>query len=162
MAGGPIFPRSTFPLTSDTFVNFHVGAGANSKHEEGLGVINSIGTDAIWRLRFQMPSQLPSGAAKLRLRTLAAAPSSSVVAKVNPKWASVAVGEDPSSATLNAEGTTTVTFTTSDGDKYVETKITLDADTVVAGEEVVMDLVFEASGWSLDQISTWIVSIIWE
>lgn len=162
MPGGPIFPRSTFPLTSDTFVNFHVAAGANSKHEEGLGVKNNLASDATWRLRFQMPPQAPSGTAKLRLRALSAAPASSKVAKVNPKWASVAVGEDPSSATLNAEGTTTVTFTTSHGDKYIETKIILDADTVVAGEEIVMDLVFESAGWTLDQISTWIVSVIWE
>ncbi len=162
MAGGPVFPRSAFPVTSDTFVNFHVGAGANSKQDEGLGVTDSIASDATWRLRFQTPPQLPSGTAKLRLRTLAATVSANKDAKVNPKWASIAASEDPSSATLNPEGTTTVTFTTSDGDKYIETSITLDADTIVAGEEIVMDLVFETTGWTLDKVSTWIVSVIWE
>jgi|GEM_PF-2553619 len=162
MAGGPIFPRSAFPLTSDTFANFHVGAGANSKQEEGLGVRNSLTSDATWRLRFQMPPQLPSGTPKLRLRTLVGTPSGNKVANVNAKWASVAAGEDPSAVALNAEGTTAVTFTTLDGDKYVETTIVLDADTIVAGEEVVMDLVFEQAGWTLDLISTWIVSILWE
>jgi hypothetical protein len=162
MAGGPIFPRSTFPLTSDTFANFHVGAGANSKHDEGLGVAASIASDATWRLRFQAPPQLPTGTAKLLLRALAATVTASRTAKVNPKWASVAASEDPSSATLNAEGSTTVTFATSDGDKYIETKIPLDADTIVSGEEIVMDLVFESTGWSLDKVSTWIASVIWE
>jgi hypothetical protein len=162
MAGGPIFPRSAYPVTSgNVFPNVHVGAGANSKHEEGLGVAASIGADSTWRLRFQMPpSALPSGTGKLLLRALANATSGA--AKVNPKWASVAAEEDPSSATLNAEGTTTVTWSTGDNDQYKESKITLDADTLVAGEEVVLDLVFETSSWTLAQVSTWIPSVIWE
>lgn len=162
MAGGPIFPRSAFPTSSEVFPNFHVGAGGNSKHEEGLGVAAGITSDATWRLRFQMPPGLPSGTGKLLLRGLSAAPASSKDAKVNPKWASVAVAEDPSSAALNPEGTSTISFAASEGDTYKETKITLDADTLVAGEEVVMDLVFESTGWTLDKVSTWIVSIIWE
>lgn len=161
MAGGPIFPRSAYPVTSgNTYPNVHVGAGANSKHEEGLGVAASIGADSTWRLRFQMPPALPSGTGKLRLLALANATSGA--AKVNPKWASVAVEEDPSSATLNAEGTGTVTWSTGDNDQYKELKITLDADTLVASEEVVMDLVFETSSWTLAAVSTWIASIIWE
>ena len=109
MAGGPIFPHSAFPVTADrVFPNFHVGAGANSKHDEGLGVEASVGADSTWRLRFQMPPSLPTGTGKLRLLALANATTG--VAKVNPKWVSVAVEEDPSSATLNAETTQTVTW----------------------------------------------------
>ena len=161
MAGGPIFPHSTFPVTADrVFPNFHVGAGANSKHDEGLGVEASVGADSTWRLRFQMPPSLPTGTGKLRLLALANATSG--VAKVNPKWVSVAVEEDPSGATLNAEGTSTVTWSTGDDDQYKELKVTLDADTLVASEEVVMDLVFETTSWTLAQVSTWIASIIWE
>ena len=161
MAGGPIFPHSIFPVTADrVFPNFHVGAGANSKHDEGLGVEASVGADSTWRLRFQMPPTLPTGTGKLRLRGLANATTG--VSKVNPKWASVAVEEDPSSATLNAEGTDTITWGSGDADQYKESKITLDADTLVADEEVVMDLVFETTSWTLAQVSTWIVSIIWE
>lgn len=161
MAGGPIFPHSAFPVTADrVFPNFHVGAGANSKHDEGLGVEASVGADSTWRLRFQMPPSLPTGTGKLRL--LALANSAVNVAKVNPKWASVAVEEDASSATLNAEGTSTLTWATDDEDVYKELKITLDADTLVASEEVVMDLVFETASWTLAVVSTWIVSIIWE
>lgn len=161
MAGGPIFPHSAFPVTAGrVFPNFHVGAGANSKQDEGLGVEASVGADSTWRLRFQMPPTLPTGTGKLRLLALANATSG--VAKVNPKWVSVAVEEDPSGATLNAEGTSTVTWSTGDNDQYKELKVTLDADSLVASEEVVMDLVFETTSWTLAQVSTWIASIIWE
>ncbi len=161
MAGGPIFPRSALPVTTGrVFPNFHVGAGANSKHDEGLGVEASVGADSTWRLRFQMPPTLPTGTGKLRLLALANATSG--VAKVDPRWASVAVEEDPSSATLNAETTQTVTWSTGDNDQYKELKVVLDADTLVASEEVVMDLVFETTSWTLAQVSTWIASIVWE
>lgn len=160
MAGGPIFPHSTFPTDSDAFPNFHVGAGANSKQDEGLGVAASIASDTTWRLRFQMPPTLPPGTGKLRLLLLANATSGA--AKINPKWASVAVEEDPSSATLNAEGTQTVTWGAGDNDQYKELKVDLDADTLVANEEVVMDLVFETTGWTLAQVLTVIASVIWE
>lgn len=163
MAGGPIFPNSQYPATASglVFPNFHVSAASGSKHDEGLGVAASIGADAIWRLRFHMPpTSLPSGTGKLRLLALANATTGN--AKVNPKWASVAVEEDPGGATLNAETTQTVSWGAGDNDQYKELKVTLDADTLVAGEVVVMDLVFETSSWTLAQVSTWIPSIIWE
>lgn len=161
MAGGPIFPHSAVPVTtSRVFPNIHVGAGANSKHDEGLGVEASLGADAIWRLRFMMPpGSLPSGTCQLHLFALANATSGS--AKVNPKWASVAAAEDPSSATLNAEGTSTLTWAAGDADDYKELTITLDADTPVAGEMLVMDLTFETTSWTLAQVSTWITSVRW-
>lgn len=161
MAGGPIFPHSAVPATADkVFPNIHVGAGANSKHDQGLGVEASLGADATWRLRFALPPSLPTGTGKLKLLALANATSGD--AKVNPQWASVAVEEDPSSATLNAETTQTVTWEAGDADAYKELKVTLDADTLVAGEMVVMDLVFETTDWTLAQVSTWQASIIWE
>lgn len=161
MAGGPLFPNSAYPATAGrVFQNFHVGAGSNSKHDEGLGVEASVGADSIWRLRFQMPPTLPTGTGKLRLLALANATSGN--ARVNPKWASVAPEEDPSSATLQAEGATTLSWSTGDNDQYKELKVTLDGDTLVAGEMVVMDLTFETASWTLAQVSTWIASIIWE
>ena len=102
MPGGPYFPRSAYPATAGkVFPNIHVGAGSNSKQEEGLGVMASVDANATWRLRFQMPPTLPSGTCKLRLRALANATSGA--AQVNPKWVSVAAEEDPSSATPVAE-----------------------------------------------------------
>ncbi len=162
MAGGPIFPNSAVPVTAGrVFPNVHIGAGSNSKHDEGLGVEASVGADSTWRLRFQMPpTSLPGGAAKLRLLALANATTG--VAKVNAKWASGAVEESPSGLTLNAEGTGTITWGASDNDQYKELKITLDADSRVAGEIIVMDLVFETTSWTLAVVSTWIASIIWE
>ena len=161
MAGELIEPRSAYPATVvNTFPNIHVGAGSNSKYDEGLGVAASIGADSTWALRFKMPPTLPSGTGKLLLWALANATSGS--AKVNPKWASVAAEEDPSSATLNAEGTSTLTWSTGDNDQYKELKITLDADTLVAGEMVVMNLVFETTSWTLATVSTWLAAIIFE
>lgn len=162
MAGGPIFPNSAFPVSAFVFPNFHVGAGANSKQDEGLGVTDAstLTADAIWRLRFQIPPSLPTGTGKLRILSLANAITG--VLKINPKWVSVAVEEDPSSATLNAEGTSTVTWSTGDNDQYKETKVDLDADTLVASEMVVMDLTFEDTSTTLAVDSTHIVSVIWE
>jgi len=171
MAGGPFFPNSAYPTTSNAFPNIYVGGGANSKHEEGLGVAASLGADTIWRLRFQMPTTLPTGTATFRLLALANATAG--VARVNPKWVSVAVGESPSAATPLAESVTptsqagqaggsgaTLTWGTGDADQYVEARWTMDADTVVAGEIIVMDLTFETASWSLAQVSTWIPSIL--
>lgn len=174
MAGGPIFPHSAFPVDTAgrLFPNFHVGAGANSKHGGGLGVEASLDADATWRLRFIMPPTLPTGTGKFVLKALANATSG--VAKINPKWVSVANGEDPSSATPVAETTTadavaglagatvTLEWGAGDADQYGEAKWTLNADTLVGGEVVVMDLVFETTGWTLAQVLTVQPYIIWE
>lgn len=160
MAGGPLFPFSYYPSSSNVFASIHAGAGASCPNEEGLGVSASLSSDASWCLRFMLPPTLPSGTAKLRLVALANATAGD--AKVNPKWASVAMEEAPSQVTLNMEGTQTVTWATGDNDQYKELKVTLDADTLVAGEIVTMELVFETVNWTLAAISTWQVAIIWE
>lgn len=153
MAGGPFFPHSPIPVTAaGVFPSVHVGAGANSKHDYGLGFAASLAADSTWRLRFLMPPTLPSGTAKLVGYCLANATSGA--AQLNAKWASVAVGEDPSSATLHAEGTTTLTWAEGDNDDYKLFSVTLDADTVVASEIIVMDLVGQTTGWTLAQVLT--------
>lgn len=161
MANTVLHPISAVPITTDrVYPNIHVCAGSGFKHIEGLGVQASVGADATWRIVFQVPQTLPTGTCKLRLLALANATSGN--AKVNPKWASCAVEEDPSSLTLQAETVQTVSWSTGDNDQFKELKVTLDADTVVAGEIIVMDLVFETSSWTLAQISTWLASVIWE
>lgn len=158
MAGGPIFPHSALPITSPrVYPNVHAATNA---HLEGLGVEASVGADSTWRLWYLMPPSLPSGTMKLLLTGVANATSGN--AKVNPKWKSFAAEETYSSPSLNAEGTSTVSWGASDNDQFKETKITLDADTPVAGEYVILDLVFETSSWTLAQISTWTAAIIWE
>jgi hypothetical protein len=44
----------------------------------------------------------------------------------------------------------------------LRTKITLDADTVVADELIVLRLVLESTGWTLESKSLWLPTIIWE
>ncbi len=153
-----ISPSSTFAVDGGrTFPTFHIGAGANSKEDEGLGIEASLTADSTWRLRFPMPPTLPTGTGVLRLIALANAVAGS--AKVNPKWASVAMEESPSAAVLNAETVQTLTWGAGDADVYKELIVTLDADTLVADEMVVMDLVFETALWTLAQVSTWIPTI---
>lgn len=158
MSYGPIFPHSALPMTSSrVFANVHAATNA---HVEGLGVEASVGADSTWRLWFQMPPVLPSGTCKLRLLAISAATSGN--AKVNPKWKSFAPEEDIDSPTLNAETVQTVTWAAGDDHQFKELKVTLDADTVVAGEEILMDIVFETSSWTLASVSTWIAAIIFE
>jgi hypothetical protein len=155
--GGPIFPFSVKPDTAGkVFPNF----GGSGSDTEGLGVMASVDADATWKLRFQMPPVLPSATCKLRLWSIANATTG--VAKVNPKWVSVAAEEDVDGAAVNAEGTSTVTWGAGDANVIKETKITLDADTPVAAECIAMDLVFETASWTLAQVSTHLAAIIWE
>jgi hypothetical protein len=158
VAGGPIFPHSSYPATSSrAFPNF---ATSGSMANEGLGVEASVGADTTWRLAFKMPPTLPTGTCKLHLRALANA--STGAAKVNPKWGSVAAEESPVAVTRTAEGVGTVTWGAGDEWQYKELKVTLDADTPTGNETIEMDLVFETSSWTLAQVSTWEASVIFE
>ena len=85
-----------------------------------------------------------------------------IFAKPNVKWKSFATEEDFGSPTLNAEGVGTITWASGDEDVWKELKVDLDADTVVAGEYILMDVVFETASWTLAAVSTWQVFIIWE
>jgi hypothetical protein len=67
MAGGPIFPNSAFPVTNGfVFPNFHVGAGANSKQDEGLGVTDAT-TLTSHRYRLEQASYVSCHWLMLRL-----------------------------------------------------------------------------------------------
>jgi hypothetical protein len=162
VAGGPIFPHSVYPVTAGScFPNVYVGGGANSKHDDGLGVAASIAADATWRLRFQIPPAIPTGTAKLLLRALANATTGA--AKVTPQLAKVAGGSSPSGAALTAEAQQTITWTAVD--VYLDTKVTLTNTTIATGDEnkaLVADIVFNSTGWTLAQVSTWQVSLIFE
>ncbi len=251
--------HSWYPVDSpDTLPHIYVGAGANSKHEEGLAVAGSIASDVTWRGRAMMPPTLPSGTAKLLMVALANATSGTIA--INPKWASVKVvstadltatmkwtasgsgtneyymelsgggdpsathpcavyddgaslkggvalgsltagswgwgdndtlgystiyarlsdgadpdtstlmsadepGEEPAAASLNAEGSTYLTWNNvspDTADIYVGAKIPMNADTIVAGEMVVLDVVFEAAGSDLAVLSNHRFWVIWE
>jgi hypothetical protein len=155
-----ISPSSFFPVNSDTFPMIYVGGGANSKHEQGLGVAASIGSNATWRLRFTLPPVFPGGTLKLRLLALSSAQAGT--AKVNPQWVAISAGTSPSGASLFSEGTSDLTWASGDNDKYKELKITLDATSYAVNQVIVMDLIFVTSGWTLAQISCWMPYLIWE
>lgn len=158
MAGGPIFPNSAFPVTAGScFPNFYVGGGAYSKQDEGMGVAASIAADSTWALRFHIPPTVPSGTAKLRL--LAVANATSGIAKVTVNDAVVAAAASPSAASLTAE--TQVSQTWAAADIYYENKVTL-TPSMVGNSILVVNLVFNTSGWTLAQVSTWIATLIWE
>ena len=161
MAGGPIYPRSVVVLTADNiYPLYYQGQGAVPTDEELLGVEASLSADSTFALVFAMPESLPTGTGKLRLRARANATSGN--AKVNPKWKSVAAGEDPSTGALNAETVQTLTWASGDADDYKELLVTLDADTLVAGEELHMSLVFETASWTLAAESGWSAAIVWQ
>ncbi len=159
---GLITPTSAYPVSDgNTFPYIYIGKGANSKHEQTLGVVASLGANSIWRLRFLTPPVIPSETMKLRLLALADATTGN--AQVNPAWEAVSPEEDPSAVTLTAEGTTQLSWGASDDDQYKELKITLDAATAPTSNQViVMDITFVTSGWTLAETSGWIPSIIWE
>ena len=162
MAGGPIYPVSAVPVTSGKVFPYIANVASEVDHLEGLGVMASVDGDAIWRLRFLMPPSIPSGTCKLWL--LANADATSGDAKVNPKWDSVDAEADMTlAASLNAEGTSTITWASGDDKQLKEATITLDATTAPAASEIVLlDLTFETSSWTLAAISTWLAAIIWE
>ena len=56
--------------------------------------------------------------------------------------------EVPASASLNAEGVMTVTFATT-AYRLTEVTVTMDADTFVANELIMVDLVGETASWTL-------------
>lgn len=159
MAGGPLYPISSTPLTAGKVFPVLYDGGSNDK-EMMLGVMASLDGDAVWRLAFKVPPSLPTGTAKLVLHARANATSGN--AKPNVKWLNVAAEEDPG-GTVQAEGVDTITWASGDADVIKELKVTLDADTApAAGETVYVDLTFETSSWTLAAQSGWQAFIIWE
>ncbi len=177
MAGGPFKPSSAFAVGSsgEVFENAHVGDGGNAAaEEEGLGVANAtdLTADRTWSLRFEMPTTLPTGTPTFRLLALADIQAGDLY--VDPTGASVAIDEDPSAATLTAEGpnptsrstansgTGNATFTWSSGDDdiYLEARWTMDAFAPVAGEVIVMQLRIDDGDTDVAAVTTLIPSII--
>lgn len=156
MAGGPILPFSPFPATAGrTFPEL-----LTNEMPAGLGWEASLGADATWRMFYRMPPSLPTGTAKLLLACHANATSGNAI--IDVAWKSYGANEVPASASLNAEGNTTITFATT---AYRETqvKVTLDADTIVAGENIMLELRGKNASWTLASIlSIQPPPIIWE
>lgn len=161
MAGGPLGPYSAMPTTADAFSDIQ-NIATKIDHEEGFGVEASLSGDTIWRLRFKIPPALPTGDPYINVDVYANATAG--VAKVNPKWKSVAVEADfPLAASLSAETVQTITWAAGDDRQKKQLQLQLDATTVPAAEEILyMDLTFETSSWTLAADSIWAPVIIWK
>ena len=159
---GSVSYCSAYPVdAASTYWKLWVGNGSQSKHEYGLGVAASLTSVVSWDLRFKMPAVIPTETMKLYLLALSAATSGG--AKINPRWVSVSPGENPSSKTLVAEGTQTVTWGATDDYKYKSLKVTLDGATAPSANDIlVMKLEFVNTSWTLASESCWFPYIIWE
>lgn len=158
-----LLPMSAFPATPGKVYPDARRTTSNGFWFEGIGVMAALDADAEIHYVFRVPGGLPVGTAKLSVLGLSHAADGDM--KINPKWASKATEEDLdiSAASLNAEGVSTLTWTIgSDDHQLKELKVTLDADTIVADEFIVMRLTLETSGWTLDQRAILMCSIIWE
>ncbi len=178
MAGGPFLPSSAFPVgtSGEVFPNVHSGDGVGTAvEEEGLGVANATDLTAnrSWSLRFQMPTTLPTGVATLRVLVLADIVAGDL--SVEPLWRSFAMDEDPSNTALLTEGpdpdsrtggdgadgdNSTFGWAAADDDMYIEARWTLNADTVVAGEVIVMELRIVDADTDVAAVTTLFPSVI--
>jgi len=162
MAGGPVTASSVYlgGGSGNIFPNFYAGGGGNaSAHDEGIGVVASLGSDATAELRFPIPPTVPSGT--MKLRCLALANATSGAAKFTPKDINVAAAASPSAATLTSEAQQTITWAVGDADKYKEVKLAL-TPTPAGNDMLVMAVTFNTSGWTLAQVGTFIFTLIWE
>jgi hypothetical protein len=162
MTGGPLVPYSSFPVTAeDAFPIMYSGAGSTQDTEEMLGIADAteVAGDAImWHLAFDMPQDLPTGTATLQIITRANATTG--VIGLNIQWVSVAKTESPDDATMNDEGSVDIT-TSATADQYLATTLTLNADTVVAGEIIHMNIEVDDSAHTIAADTGLLFRIIW-
>lgn len=162
MAGGPIVPVSAFPVTAaDVFASIYQGAGTTEDRTEMLFIADAteVAADAVmWHLVFQMPESLPTGTANLQIRSRANATTG--VIGLNIQWVSVAETESPDDATMNDEASVDIT-TSATADRYTNTLLELNADTVVAGELIHMDVEVDDSAHTIAADTGFLFSIIW-
>ena len=118
-----------------------------------------LSANADVEMTFDMPPALPSGTGKLILLGRTVGTGNAIILV---SWVSVAIGEDPSAATLLSEGNQTLTVVGGDSDKFLRLKTTLDADTLTADEIVCMRLRFVQASYTLNQPLTVAPSMRWE
>lgn len=159
MAGGPIAPSSVYlgGASGNLFPNFYAGGGGNaSAHDEGIGVVASLGSDATAELRFPIPPSIPSGTLKLMMRAIGAGANT---AKLTVSDNACGSGTSPSGLTLSAEAQSSITFTSAD--QYLDTKVTL-TTSPSANQSLVVAVKFQTTGWTVSVVTTWLFWILWE
>lgn len=162
MAGGPISPSSVYlgGASGNLFPNFFSGAGGNAAPvDEGIGVVASLGADAVAQLRFPMPSVIPSGTLKLMVRMLANATAGVVKFTVSDN--SCGTATSPSGLTLSAETQSSATWAAGANDKYKDVKVTL-TTAPTANDSLVVAITFNTTGWTMAQVLTCLVWVLWE
>ncbi len=163
MASGSLYPSSLVFVTSGLVgPAVHVGAASTGlRRTRGIRVVAAadLSANADVEMTFDMPPALPSGTGKLILVGRTTGTGNSLIAI---DWASVAIGEDPSAATLLSEGTSILTVAGGDSDKFLRLKVTLDADTLTADKIVCMRMRFIQASYTLNQPFTVAPSMRWE
>ncbi len=165
MAGGPVYPISPFPVTAgDAFPLTYVGAGSTQDTTNMLGVADATevaGDGILWHLVFQMPPTLPTGTGKAFIDSRVNATTG--ITGLNFQWVSVALTESPDDATMNDEGSVDIDASVPTGaDFYQRTKLTLDADTLVGGEKVHMNVEVDDSAHTVASATGLDIFIMWE
>lgn len=166
MTGGPIAPISiAYDTNGRVYPGIYVGATNSRRFQPHVLVESSLSTNTgKVTLIFPFPKDtLPSGTLKLHLLLMANATSGAAYAQVS--WASVAIGDTPDTITLNSEGAAAVihTWATGDDDELISYKLTLDADTPVSAEFLLLELTFgnNASHNLAAEMAAW-AEILWE
>ena len=160
MAGGPISPSSVYlgGASGNLFPNFYAGGGGNAApHDEGIGVVASLAADAVAELRFPMPPSIPTGTLKLMVRVMANATTGNILFTVSD--GACGTGTSPSATTLTGETQSTATI--SAVDKYLDTKVTL-TTVPTANQTLIVAITFNHTSWTLAQVLTCLVWVLWE
>jgi len=160
MAGGPLKSRGVVENSDRVWAGVFIGGGANGHRVNAWKAQANMSADTTLRFDYAVGPTLPSGQAKLKIRAMAPAVLND--AKIDVLWNLAADGEDASSLILTSEGIQTITWAAGDTDKTKITKVNLDFQPVVAGEFIILQVVFKTSGWTLAVISGWKFSIIFE
>lgn len=146
MANLFVSPRSVhLDPNSRIAPGYHIGATNGRGQEPDFIVEASLGADSFVDLMFPVPAASCSLVLSMLCNT------NTGTMYVTPAWASVAVGENYDTITLNSEGQQSLAWTTGDEDKWKELSVALDADTPVAGEKIQMRLTFNYASWGLTQ-----------
>lgn len=131
----------------------------NTLSQEGMGVIANVntGSELVWRSEYWIPDILPGR--NLKAKGMARANAATGAAKYHIKHKRYADGTNPDTLTLNDEGLNTLTWATGDEGKAKFFEIELDAETLLPGGVLRVDLVLVPTSWTLAVNSCWFLDI---
>jgi len=162
MAGGPLWAFSQAPGTNGRAYPTILYGSTNNRPYVGTGVSASLATDATLTLVYQIPfSGLPSGTMKAQV--LAVANANAGTAQVSVQWAACTETGNMDTVALANEGTSAIAWAAGGTGDFKSTKVTLNATAAPStGQYIVMQLVYDATNWTLAAESVWNCGVIWE